>query len=261
MYVLSPQEAQLRDKLEHQVRTGFVLRGQALRTIKRLKLYRDRFSDFESYCDEVFGFTMLYIERCMRAAETYYLIESYLKTNSLSEPLPTKQSQLRPIFQAHLNPIEAGEVWVMSVGLAAEKVPPKVVVEKAVKTYLKQKYPPSNPFSEGEICRIKSGVSGKQNCWCVVSQVSQDECVVDTWDSQYTVSIDDLLPMKLTRDQSEQMLDLGARMTALAEVGELDEAAKWVLKGLEKLNRSQLNSIEEKLLQVLEDFYIHHDVE
>jgi hypothetical protein len=257
LYVLSPQELQLRDKLESQVRTGFVLRGQALRAIKQLKLYRDRFSDFESYCDEVFGFTMLYIERCMRAAETYYLIEEYLKTNSLSEPLPTKQSQLRPIFQAHLNPIEAGEVWVMSVALAAEKVPPKVIVEKAVKTYLKQRYPPINPFSEGEICRIKSGVSGKQNCWCVVSQVSQDECVVDTWDSQYTVSVDDLLPMKLTRDESEQMLDLGARMTALSEVGGLDEAALWVLQGLEKLNRSQLNSIEERLLQLLEDEYLN----
>ena len=192
----------------------------------------------------------------MRAAETYYLIEEYLKTNSLSEPLPTKQSQLRPIFQAHLNPIEAGEVWVMSVALAAEKVPPKVMVEKAVKAYLKQKYPPINTFSEGEICRIKSGISGKQNCWCVVSEVSQDECVVDTWDSQYTVSIDDLLPMKLTRDESEQMLDLGARMTALSEIENLDEAALWVLQGLEKLNRSQLNSIEERLLQLLEDEYL-----
>lgn len=256
MYVLSPQESQLRDKLESQVRTGFVLRGQALRSIKRLKLYRDRYNDFESYCESVFDFSMLYIERCMRAAETYYLIEEYLKTNSLSEPLPTKQSQLRPIFQAHLNPIEAGEVWVMSVALAAEKVPPKVMVEKAVKAYLKQKYPPINPFSEGEICRIKSGISGKQNCWCVVSEVSKDECVVNTWDSQYTVSIDDLLPMKLTRDESEQMLDLGARMTALSEVENLDEAALWVLQGLEKLNRSQLNSIEERLLQLLEDEYL-----
>ena len=109
MYVLSTQESQLRDKLESQVRTGFVLRGQALRSIKRLKLYRDRFDNFESYCESVFGFTMLYIERCMQDAETYYFIEEYLKTNSLSEPLPTKQSQLRPIFQAHLNPIEAGE--------------------------------------------------------------------------------------------------------------------------------------------------------
>jgi hypothetical protein len=258
LYVLSPQEASLRDKLEHQVRTGFVLRGQALRTIKRLKLYRDRAQSFESYCDEVFGFSMLYIDRCMRAAETYYFIEEFLETNSLNEPLPTKQSQLRPIFQAHLNPIEAGEVWVMSVNLAMEKVPPKVIVEKAVKAYLKQKYPPVNPFSEGEICRIKSGVPGKQNCWCVVSGVSQDECVVDTWDSQYTVSVDDLSPMKFTRTESEQMLDLGARMTALSEVENLDEAALWVLQGLEKLNRSQLNSIEERLLQLLEDEYLNY---
>ena len=258
MYVLSPTEADLRAKLEQQVLTGFVLRGQALRSIKRLKLYRDRFNDFESYCDEVFGFSMLYIERCMLAAETYYSIESYLKTNSLSEPLPTKQSQLRPIFQAHLSPIEAGEVWVMSVNLAAEKVPPKVIVEKAVKAYLNQKYPPINPLSEGEICRIKSGVPGKQNCWCVVSEVRANECVVDTWDSQYIVSGDDLSPMKLTHNESEQMLDLGARMTALADVENLDEAALWVLQGLEKLNRSQLNSIEERLLQLLEDEYLDY---
>ena len=64
--------------------------------------------------------------------------------------------------------------------------------------------------------------------------------------------------MKFTRTESEQMLDLGARMTALAEVGELDEAAMWVLQGLEKLNRSQLNSIEERLLQLLEDEYLDY---
>ena len=259
MYVLSPQEADLRDKLEHQVRTGFVLRGQALRTIKRLQLYRDRYDKFESYCDEVFGFSMLYIERCMTAAETYYQIVEYLKTLGLNKALPNKQKQLRPIFQAHLSPIEAGEVWVKAVGLAQGEIPSYSIVKSAVKTYLKQKYPPVNPFSEGEICRIKSGVTSKQNCWCVVAEVSQDECVVDTWNDRFVVSVDDLMPMKFSPDESEQMLDLGARMTALAEVGELDEAAVWLLKGLEKLNRSQLNSIEERLLQVLEEFYIFHD--
>ena len=261
MYVLSPQETQLRDKLEQQVRTGFVLRGQALRTIKRLKLYRDRAQNFESYCDEVFGFTMLYIERCMIAAETYYQIEEYLKTQGLNDPKPTKQKQLRPIFQAHLSPIEAGEVWVMAVGIALGQVPSYSMVKTALKTYLHQKYPPINPFVQGQICRITSGIREKLHCWCVISEVRKGECIVDTWDSQYVVSVDDLSPMKFTRDQSEQMLDLGARMTALSEVGELDEAAKWVLKGLEKLNRSQLNSIEEKLLQVLEEVYLFHDVE
>jgi hypothetical protein len=256
LYVLSSQEASLRDKLEAQVKTGFLLRGQALRSIKRLKLYRDKYDSFESYCDEVFGFSMLYIERCMRAAETYYLIEEYLKTNGLNSPLPTKQRQLRPIFQAHLSPIEAGEVWVMAVNLEMGKVPPASTVKQAVKVYLQHKYPPLNPYSEGQICRIKSGVPGKQNCWCVVSEVTATKCVVDTWDGRYMVSLDDLQEMKFTREESEQMLDLGERMTALAEVGELDEAAMWVLQGLEKLNRSTLNSIEERLLQLLEEEYL-----
>ena len=261
MYVLSAQELELRSELELQVRTGFVLRGKALEKIKRLKLYRDNYDSFESYCDTVFGFTSLYIERCITAVQTYDFIEEYLETNSLGDPKPTKQSQLRPIFQAHLSPIEAGEVWVMAVSLAMGKVPPANVVKEAVKAYLQQKYPPITPFSEGQICRITSGVPGKKNCWCVVSEIRQDECVVDTWDNQYIVSVDDLLPMKFTRVQEEKMLDLGERMTALFEVGELDEAAMWVLKGLEKLNRSQLNSIEERLLQVLEEVYLFHDVE
>ena len=182
--------------------------------------------------------------------------DKYLKTQGLNNPKPTKQKQLRPIFQAHLSPIEAGEVWVMAVGLAQGEIPSYSIVKLAVKAYLKQKYPPTNPFSIGEICRIKSGVPGKQNCWCVVSEVSQDECVVDTWNDRFVVSVDDLMPMKFTRDESEQMLDLGERMTALSEVGELDEAAIWLLKGLEKLNRSQLNSLEERLLQVLEEVYL-----
>ena len=221
MYVLSPTEAQLRDKLEQQVLTSFVLRGQALRSIERLKLYRDNYDSFAEYCDAVFGFTMLYIERCMSAAETYYQIVEYLKTQGLNEILPNKQKQLRPIFQAHLSPIEAGEVWVMAVGLAQGEIPSYSIVKSAVKAYLKQKYPPINPFSEGEICRIKSGVPGKQNCWCVVAEVSQDECVVDTWNDRFVVSVDDLMPMKFSPDESEQMLDLGARMTALAEIDSL----------------------------------------
>ena len=75
------------------------------------------------------------------------------------------------------------------------------------------------------------------------------------------VGVDDLMPLKFSQVQKEQMLDLGERMTALYEVGELGEAAMWVLRGLEKLNRSQLTSVEEGLLQVLELFYIFHDVQ
>lgn len=255
MYVLSSQELGLRAKLEQQVRTGFVLRGEALEKIKLLKLYRDNYDSFAEYCDAVFGFTKLYIERCITAAQTYHHIGEYLQTNCLDDPLPTFQSQLRPIFQAHLSPIEAGEVWVMAVSLAMGEVPAAIVVKEAVKAYLQQKYPIINPFSVGQVCRLEKGEKGQKNCWCVVSQVRANECVVDTWDSQYIVSVDALAPMKMTRAEREQLLDLGERMTALSEVGELDEAAMWVLQGLSKLNRSQLNSLEERLLQVLEEEY------
>ena len=64
------------------------------------------------------------------------------------------------------------------------------------------------------------------------------------------------MPLKFTPTESEQMLDLGERMTALHRVGELDEAALWLLKGLEKLNRAQLTEVEERFLMVLEEIYI-----
>lgn len=256
MYPLSAQEKQLREELEQQVKTSFVLRGEALEKIKRLKLYRDRYASFAEYCDATFGFTTLYIERCITAAKTYHQIIEYLKTNGLNAPYPTKQRQLRPIFQADLSPIEVGEVWVMAVKNAMGEVPPSSVVKEAVKAYLQRKYPPINPFSVGQVCRIIRGIPGKQNCWCVIAEVRPQSCVVDTWDSQYIVAVDDLSALKFTNSEQEQMLDLGERMTALSEVGELDEAAMWVLQGLEKLNRSQLNSLEERLLQVLEEEYL-----
>ncbi len=256
MYVLSAREKQLRAELEQQVRTSFVLRGSALERIEQLKLYRDRYESFEDYGAAVFGFTKLYIERCITAAQTYYQIVEYLETNGLNHPYPTKQRQLRPIFQADLTPIEAGEVWVLAVSLAMGEVPPSAVVKEAVRAYLQQKYPPINPYKVGQVCRILRGVPGKNRAWCVVAEVRPSECVVDTWDNQYTIPVEDLLGMNFSYSEREQMLDLGERMTALSEMGELDEAALWVLRGLEKLNRAQLNSLEEKLLQVLEEEYL-----
>ena len=255
-YLLSPQELALRKELEQAVRTGFVLRGQALEKIEQLKLYRDNYDNFEEYCTTVFGFTTVYIKRCISASQTYNFIESYLQTNGLNEPRPTKQRQLRPIFQAHLSPIEAGSVWVLAVSLAMGEVPTGSVVKEAVKAYLQQKYPPINPFRVGQICRIIRGIPGKKNCWCLVAEVRPTECVVDTWDGQYVVEVDDLSSLSLTGDQQEEMLTWGERMSAINEVGIRDEAALWILRGLEKLNRSQLNSLEEKLLQLLEKFYL-----
>lgn len=256
MFVLSPREHLLRLELEQQIKTGFVLRGEALAAIRARKLYRDEYDTFEEYCDAAFGFTRLYIKRCLKAAATYHQIERYLKTQGLDDPLPTKQKQLRPIFQAHLNPIEAGDVWTRAVTLACGKVPSFSIVSEAVKLYLLEKYPTNNPFQVGQICQILRGIPGKKSCWCVVANVEDTRCLVDTWDAQYLVSSSDLSPLNLNASQQELMLDLGERMTALAEIKELDDAALWILRGLEKLNRPYLNSLEEKLLRLLEDEYL-----
>ena len=128
MYVLSPQEHILRTELEQQVRTGFVLRGEALATIRRKKLYRDEYDNFDEYCAAVFGFTHLYIKRCIKAATTYRDIERYLQTNGLDDPLPSKQRQLRPLFQAVLNSTEIGLVWTMAVTLALGEIPSSSLV-------------------------------------------------------------------------------------------------------------------------------------
>lgn len=250
--LLSPAELQLLTQLETRIRTGFVLRGEALATIRRQKLYREDYDSFQEYCTATFGFTPLYIKRCIKAASTYRQIESYLKTNGLSDPLPSKQRQLRPIFQAPLTLGEFGLVWTMAVTLAMGEVPSFSIVKDAVKSYLQSKNPPLNPFVEGQVCRIK-GISSKRNCWCIISEVRGNECFVSTWDSEYILSFDDLEAIPTDDNQQEAFLNLGERMTALFETGELDAAAMWVLKGLEKLDRSSLNSLEERLLQVLED--------
>ncbi len=256
MYILSESELALRGRLEQQVNTGFLLRGLALKQIEKLKLYRDDYDNFKEYCTAVFGLTFDYIKRCSIAAETYGFIVKYLKCNGLNDPYPMKQRQLRPIFQADLSPTEAGEVWVLAVSMALGEVPTSAIVKEAVKVYLQKKYPPTNPFRIGEICRILRGVPGKSKCWCMVAEVKDTECVVDTWDGQYTVGIDDLLSLRLRKAEKEEMLSWGERMSNLSEVGELDEAALWVLKGLEKLERPELTPLEEKSLQLLELEYL-----
>jgi hypothetical protein len=50
-------------------------------------------------------------------------------------------------------------------------------------------------------------------------------------------------------------------MIKLQNTQKLDKAALWVLDGLAKLERPYLTALEEKLLQVLEEVYLFHDVE
>jgi hypothetical protein len=150
-------------------------------------------------------------------------------------------------------------VWSNAVALAEGKIPSSSRVTEAVRLYLPEGNKRENPFVKGEVCRIvvkgNSKLKGKGNCWCIVSQVLDTSCIVDTWSDENEVPIENLESMDFDEREYQNLEDIGVRMTKLHQTGSLDEAALWVLNGLSKLDRSYLTNLEEKLLQLLEAEY------
>ncbi len=255
MNILSESENQLLQELEQQVRRSFVARGQALSKIRRRKLYRTDYDSFSDYCLGVFGFSRTFYNLCISAAKIYLAIESYLQSNGLPDPLPSRQRQLRPLVTAKLKSEENGLVWVMAVTLAEGQVPSGSLVEEALRLYLEEKCPPINPFQVNQICRIvgtNPQLQGKHHAWCLIAEVQERECLVQTWDDEFMVPVAYLELLDFDEDEQEQMIDLGERMSKIYESGISDPVAMKVLGWLAKLKRASLNSLEERLLQVIE---------
>lgn len=255
MNYLSEEETELLEQLEQQVRRSFVDRGQALSKIRRRKLYRVNYDSFSDYCLGVFGYSRTFYNLCINAAKIYLAIESYLQTNGLPEPLPSRQRQLRPLVLAKLKSEENGLVWVMAVTLASGQVPSGSRVAEALRLYLEEKCPPLNPFTVNQICRIvgtNPQLLGKHHSWCLIAEVHKSECLVQTWDDEFMVPVTYLEPLDFSAEEQEQMIDLGERMSKIYESGISDPVAMKVLSWLAKLKRPSLNSLEEKLLQVIE---------
>ena len=262
---LSPDEQQLLSRLERQVRSAFYLAGQALEQIQTQKLYRSTHENFESYCLETFNFTRDYAYLKIGAARVYHNLLHNLPTNCQHLViLPTKQGQLRPLVKADLRSIEQVQVWSNAVEMAEGRVPSAAVVAKAVRLYLRAEETPNNPFAVREVCRIiardLSSLRKYNGCWCIISELRDWECVVDTWSQELIVPIENLASWNLSKWQDQQIEDLGVRMTRLYETGNLAPAALWVLNGLAKLDRFYLSPVEEKLLRVLEEEYLGRNI-
>lgn len=260
-FLLSEEQQQLRFLLERQVRSAFYHAGRALEQIQSRKLYRSTHSCFESYCLDTFNFTRDYAYLKIAAARVFHTLSENLPTNCQQpDILPTKQGQLRPIVKADLRPVEQVRVWNSAVEIAGDRVPSSSIVAEVVRSYLREGQTPNNPFTEGEVCRILardiSTLKKYNGCWCIVSQILGWECVVDTWEKELTVPIENLESWGLDAEQYRQIEDIGVRMTRLYETGSLDDAAYWVLNGLAKLDRFYLSSVEEQLLSVLEREYL-----
>jgi hypothetical protein len=258
---LSEEERQLRSRLERRVSSAFYQAGRALEQIQRQKLYRSTHSSFESYCLDTFNFTRDYAYLKIAAASVYQNLLDNLPTKDEQQVvLPTKQGQLRPIVKASLRSLEQVLIWNNAVSIAGGRVPTASIVAEAVKSYLRKEQTPNNPFTIGEVCRIvardEAALRKHHGCWCLVGSLRDWECVVDTWDTQLVVPVENLESWGLDEEQYQQIEELGVRMTRLYETGFLDDAAYWVLNGLAKLDRFYLSSVEEKLLLVLEREYL-----
>ena len=259
---LSNAEQQLREGLERTVRGAFYYAGRALEQIQSQRLYRSTHDNFESYCQDTFDLTRDYAYLKINAARVYHNLLDNLPTNCQHQlVLPTKQGQLRPIVKADLRKLEQVTVWQNAVSMAFGKVPSSSVVAEAVKLYLRSNQTPNNPFESGEVCTIVAKdvfpLKKYSGCWCIIREVTDWDCLVDTWDRELTVPYENLQSWGLDESQCDKVWDLGSRMTSLYETGHLDESALWVLRGLAKLDRFYLSSLEEKLLEVLELEYLN----
>ena len=243
----------------------------ALLQLKEERLYRSTHFSFDEFCQEVFGYGSNYAYLKMSAAKVYKnlidLLPSSLvtPTNVRRGILPTRQRQLRPIVKAKLNVDAQVEVWQMAIALANGKIPSNSMVSEAVNLYLTEHDTQINSFTEGEVCQIiargNNQLRGKGGNWCIVEEVQDSSCIVNTWNERLSIHRSNLESKAFDRNEYRAIEDIGVRMTKLHQTGKLDQAALWILNGLAKLNRPNLTPLKEKLLQVLEDFYIFHDVE
>lgn len=262
---LNPEQSQLRSQLISQVGNAFYVSGMALLQLKEERLYRSTHFSFDEFCQDIFGYSSDYAYLKMAAAKVYQNLIDHrppsqdLPTIGRQPILPTRQRQLRPIVKAKLDLDAQIQVWNMAIALAEQKVPSNSIVTEAVNLYLAQDDTQLNPFTEGEICQIlvrgNSKLNGKAGSWCIVEEVNDSNCIVNTWNDQLEVPITNLESFEFDEEQYQKIEDIGVRMTNLHNTGKLDKAALWILDGLAKLDTPYLTTLEDKLLQVLEEEY------
>jgi hypothetical protein len=264
---LNIEEQKLRSSLEQEVKTAFYTAGVALIKLNELRLYRNTHLNFDEFCQDIFGYSSDYAYLKMAAARVYQNLIAHLPTNGRQPILPTRQRQLRPIVKAKLDDYAQVEVWQEAIALAQGQIPTGRIVAQAVRFYLEQNNHQINlnPFSPKEICQIvvrgNSQLKGLGGCWCIVDRVHENSCTVNTWNNELEVPVNNLESKGFDDAQFKTIEDIGVRMSKLQNTQKLDKAALWVLDGLAKLERPYLTALEEKLLQVLEEVYLFHDVE
>jgi hypothetical protein len=248
---LTTEEESDRNLLERKVERAFYEAGMALMQLRDRRLYRSTHATFEDYCRDRFDYTRRRPYQLIEAALIYdNLIDKCAKILHI---LPTKEGQVQPLSQ--LDRESQPLAWSTAVEEAGGKVPTGRIVKEVVQR-IKDKTSVPISFRVGEVCQIMAKdnpeLRGKSGCWCIVSEVYEFSCLVNTWNNEYLLRPENLKSLGYSQDECKQMENLGVRMTLLHQTGNLDEAALWILNGIAKLKTPYLTLLEEKLLTLLE---------
>ncbi len=258
---LTEEEESDRLLLERQVERAFYEAGKALQELRNRRLYRSTHRTFESYCQERFGFSRRHINYLITAVDVVDNLkmgtigsqksETETRTNG-AQILPTSERQVRPLTK--LEPEQQREAWTKAVESAGGKVPSGRIVKDIVQRIRERTRVP-NPYRVGEVCQLIAKddpeLRGKGGCWCIVSEVHEFSCTVTTWEGEITVRLENLKSKEFSEKDSQSMKFLCERLHRLYS-DDLEEAARWNLTFLGKLERPELTALEEKLLAVLE---------
>ncbi len=258
---LTEEEESDRLLLERQVERAFYEAGKALQELRNRRLYRSTHRTFESYCQERFGFSRRHINYLITAVDVVDNLkmgtigsqksETETRTNG-AQILPTSERQVRPLTK--LEPEQQREAWTKAVESAGGKVPSGRIVKDIVQRIRERTRVP-NPYRVGEVCQLIAKddpeLRGKGGCWCIVSEVHEFSCTVTTWEREITVRLSNLKSKDYSEKDCQRMKVLCQRLHRLYS-DDLEEAARWTLAFLGKLERPSLTALEEELLAVLE---------
>ncbi len=94
---LTDDEQRDRLHLERKVERAFFTAGKALQELRDRRLYRSTHPNFESYCQERFGYSRRKMDYLIAGSEVYQnlLAPSEMRTNCSQTDLPDDQSQMR----------------------------------------------------------------------------------------------------------------------------------------------------------------------
>ena len=258
---LTPEEESDRLNLERKVERAFYEAGKALRELRDRRLYRSTHKSFEEYCRDRFGYSRRKMDYLIAGSEVFENLqmrtigsqnsETEMRTIG-SQILPTSERQVRPLTK--LEPDQQREAWTKAIESAGGKVPSGRIVKDIVQRIRERTRVP-NPYRVGEVCQLMAKddpeLRGKGGCWCIISEVHEFSCTVETWEGEFTVRLSNLKSKEFSESECQSMKFLCERLHKLYSE-EMEGTARAVVEIFGKHERPELSALEEKLLAVLE---------